>query len=136
MAKKTWKEKLNVKRQPEVIILTYDFAGLKNGTTMLISSPLEINDYVKTIPYGQTKTVDEMKEYLAKKHSAQGVCPVTTAIFLRIVSEAAIEDLNQGKSKAEIAPFWRIVEPNSKIASKLEFGRDAINQLRKEEGIN
>jgi hypothetical protein len=135
MAKKTWKEKLNVAKHPEVKLLTFDFAGLKNGTTMLISTPLEINEYVKTIAYGQYKTVDEMKQFLAKKHNAQGVCPVTTAIFLRIVSEAAIEDLNTGKSKTEVTPFWRIVEPNSKIALKLEFGPDIIKQMRREEGL-
>jgi len=136
VAKKTWKDKLNSKRPPEVKLLTFDFAGLKNGTTMLISSPLEINEHVKNIPYGQSKSVDEMKQFLAKKYDAQGVCPVTTAIFLRVVSEAAIEDLNSGKSKSEVTPFWRIVEPDSKIASKLEFGRDAIKQLRQEEGLS
>lgn len=134
-ARKSWKEKLNSKKQPEVKLLDFDFAGLKKGTTMLISTPLEIQEYIRQIPKGKTKTLVEIRADLAKKHRADGTCPVTTAIFTRIVAESAIEDLNQGLSKDKITPFWRVIEPESKIASKIELGKDMITELRKEENI-
>jgi hypothetical protein len=135
MAKKTWKEKLNSKKQPEVKLLTFNFAGLKEGSKMLVSSPLEIDEYIKQIPKGNFINIDKMKSDLAKKHKADGVCPVTTAIFLRIVAESAIEDLNAGMTKNKVTPFWRIIEPGSKIAEKLEFGSQVITDLRQEEDL-
>jgi hypothetical protein len=47
------------------------------------------------------------------------MCPVSTAIFLRILAEAAWDDLRAGKRVHEITPFWRVIEPGSAIAKKL-----------------
>ena len=69
-------------------------------------------------------------EYLADK-----TCPVTTGIFLRIVSEASFEELKAGNDIEEVTPFWRIVNPKSKLAEKLECGIDFIEKQRELEGI-
>jgi hypothetical protein len=47
------------------------------------------------------------------------MCPVSTAIFLRILAEAAWNYLLAGKGAYEVTPFWRVVEPGSVIARKL-----------------
>ena len=62
-------------------------------------------------------------------------CPVTTGIFLRIVSEASFEELNEGKDIQKVTLFWRIVNPKSKLAEKLECGIDFIEKQREKKEL-
>ncbi len=57
------------------------------------------------------------------------MCPVTTAIYLRIVAEVARTDLAEGKRLDEGVPFWRVVLPGSKVAQKLSCGPDHVAHL-------
>ena len=102
---------------------------------MLIASPSIINDYVKSLPYGKFVEPSTMRENLAKKYKADKTCPVTTGIFLRIVSEASYEEYRSGYDLETIAPFWRIVKLNSKLAGKLACGIDFIAKRQTEENI-
>ena len=61
-------------------------------------------------------------------------CPVITGIFLRIVSEVAYEDFLNGEKN--ITPFWRVVDHESKTASKLACGFNFLKKRRREENIN
>jgi len=131
---KTWKEKFNNGKIPEVKLLQKDFAGLKANTTMLISTPKEIAEYMDKIPSGQIISFVQMREDLAKKHQAEGTCPVTTGIFSRIVAELALEEINQGKKPSEVTPFWRVVDPESKLAQKLPpLVKEFIARMRENE---
>ena len=56
--RKTWQEKFNSGGEPEVKLLTFNFAGLKTGTTMLVSSHKEINQFIRKIPAGKSMTID------------------------------------------------------------------------------
>ena len=76
-----------------------------------------------------------MRKDLAIEYKADKTCPVTTGIFLRIVSEASFEELNAGKDIQKVTPFWRIVNPKSKLAEKLECGIDFIEKQRENERI-
>jgi hypothetical protein len=62
------------------------------------------------------------------------MCPVTTSIFLKVVAEVSLADLASGKQMSEVVPFWRIVEPTSKLASKISCGRDGIEHLLRLDG--
>lgn len=73
--KKTWTQKRDSSRLPEVKILQSDFAGLKRGTSMVISSPTEIDAYIRAIPYGSACTVDTLRNALAERHGADAACP-------------------------------------------------------------
>jgi hypothetical protein len=57
------------------------------------------------------------------------MCPVTASIFLKVVAEVSIRDCEGGKSIDEIAPFWRVVTPDSKIAAKLSCGPDGVEHF-------
>ena len=102
---------------------------------MLIASPPIINDYVKSIPFGKFVEPSAMRDDLAKKYKADKTCPVTTGIFLRIVSEASYEEYQSGDNLETIAPFWRIVKINSKLAGKLTCSIDFIAKQQTEENI-
>ena len=56
-------------------------------------------------------------------------------IFLRIVSESSYEEYQSGDDLETIAPSWRIVKLNSKLAGKLASGVDFIAKRQTEENI-
>ena len=102
---------------------------------MLIASPPIIDGYVKSILYGEFVEPVKMRDDLAKDYQADKTCPVTTGIFLRIVSEASYEEYDNGIDLNAITPFWRMVNPNSKLAGKLACGIDFIAKRQEEESI-
>ena len=67
---------------------------------------------------------------LARVHGADRTCPLTTGIFLRIVAEAAWEELQAGADPGAITPFWRVIAPDSSLARKLACGTDFIAGMR------
>ena len=111
------------------------FADIPEGSKMFIATPQIIDDYVNHIPFGKSTESATMRNDLAIEYQADKTCPVTTGIFLRIVSEASFEELNAGKDIEKVTPFWRIVNPKSKLAEKLECGIDFIKKQRENEGI-
>jgi hypothetical protein len=127
---KTWKQKMAAK-PPHTVVLEKDFAGVPAGAKLLISCPVEVEQYLRThVPPGETREVQQMRRELAQLHGADAACPVSTAIFLRTVAEAAWDDIEAGVPTHEVAPFWRVVDPKSALAKKLRAGRDWIEQQR------
>lgn len=100
---KTWQQKFDNGRNPAVEILDKDWSDMKAGSRMLISSPGEVDAYVRAIPPGSTVTIKQFRDDLAKGHDADGACPLTTGIFLRIVSELNLDRLAAGEK--DVTPF-------------------------------
>lgn len=67
---------------------------------------------------------------LAQQHGADAACPVSTAIFLRTVAEAAWDQIEAGVPVPQVAPFWRVVNPASALAKKLRAGPGWIAEQR------
>ena len=130
---KSWKEKLNIDRSFVVKRLDKNFSDMKVGENMLIATPKIIDDYIKQIPKGININIKTLRNDLALTYNADTTCPVTTGIFLRIVSEAAFEDFLNGEKN--ITPFWRVVDHESKTATKLACGINFIKKRRSEENI-
>jgi hypothetical protein len=124
-----WRKRFKSAKAPHVVMLHADFAGVKAGNTMLISSPGEIANYIARIPHGEERTIERLRNELARKAGANAMCPVTTAIYLRVVAEVALRDLEEGKPLSEVVPFWRVVTPESKVARKLSCGPDHVAHL-------
>lgn len=131
--KKTWIEKRDLAPRPHVTTLNKDFAGTASGAKLLISSPLEIDDFIRSLPKGSFCSPEEMRNQLAKRHKADTTCPLSTGIFLRIVVEAAREDLN-AKSIIEITPFWRVIDAKSKLAKKMGLSDEDLKVYRSMNG--
>ena len=130
---KSWKEKLNIDKSFVVKRLDKNFSDMKVGENMLIATPKIIDDYIKQIPKGININIQTLRNDLALTYNADTTCPVTTGIFLRIVSEAAFEDFLNGEKN--ITPFWRVVDHESKTATKLACGINFIKKRRSEENI-
>ena len=130
---RSWKEKLNIDKSFVVKRLDKNFSDMKVGENMLIATPKIIDDYIKQIPKGININIKTLRNDLALTYNADTTCPVTTGIFLRIVSEAAFEDFLNGEKN--ITPFWRVVDHESKTATKLTCGINFIKKRRSEENI-
>jgi hypothetical protein len=133
--RKTWLEKLNSGSEPHVEKTSKLFCGIPAGSLLLISNSREVQALVKRIPEGRALTQAEVRARLAKRHHADAACPISTGIFLRIVAEAAWEEIAAGKDPSEVTPFWRIVEPGSPLAKKLTCGTAFVERMRRSEGI-
>lgn len=127
---KTAKQQLEQKKEPKIKVLEADFAGMKKGQKMFVATPQIVNDYIRAIPFGETREVLVARNDLAKRNKCDTTCPVSLAIFIRIVAQAAIEEMEAGKSSSEITPFWRLVDPESKVAKKLTIDSDWIAHQR------
>lgn len=125
-----WRKRFDAAKPPKTLVLHTDFSGIKAGTTMYIGSPGTIANYIARIPAGEVRSIERMRNELARKNDAQATCPVTTAIYLKVVAEVALADLVEGKPSAGVVPFWRVIEPDSKIAKKLSCERQIIEHFR------
>lgn len=128
-----WHDRVARAKPPKRVVLNAPFAGLAAGTTMYVGSPGVIADWIARIPSGATRSVARLRNELARANDAQATCPTTTALFLRIVAEAALADLAAGRPAAEVAPFWRVIEPDSAIARRLSCDPTLIADLRERE---
>lgn len=100
---------------------------------MFVATPKIIDDYVNQLPVGQFISMPELRADLAIEHDCDATCPLTTAIFLRLVAEAALEQLDAGAEIEDITPFWRVVAPGDQVSSRLPVNRQWTERRRSEE---
>ena len=126
-------DRLNKAKSPKVVVLEKDFAGIRAGSTMFVATPKIVDECVNKIPAGRFITMPELRADLATEYDCDATCPVSTAIFLRVAAEAALEKLATGAEVRDITPFWRVVAPGDKIGSRLPIDRQWLEQRRAEE---
>ena len=66
----TWSEKIFFKKTPQTKRLYKFVSGMPAGSLMYMSNPQEIDEYIKSIPYGQSLNVQQTREDLAKRNQA------------------------------------------------------------------
>jgi len=133
MPKKTWQEKLEnpPKGLPKVVKGPAKWQKRFGGRKVLIATPLLVDKIVRKIKKGKLITIGQIREKLAKSFKADATCPLTTGIFLRIISEVAEEDLKKGKKQA--SPYWRVVRDNGSLIEKFpQEARLQAKHLKKE----
>jgi hypothetical protein len=135
MAKKTAREKLAVKKDIKKVLMEKAFGGIKPGETMLVANPQMVDAYIRQIPHGEARSLPELRLDLAKTEGCDGTCPMSTSIFVRMVAEAALEDLQDGKTVSEVSPFWRVITSSDKIAKRLSLDAAWIDEQRSLESI-
>lgn len=133
--RKSWEEKLNIHKSPIVKVIDKDFSDIPAGSKMLIATPIIVENYLQKIPKGRHVDVKTIRKDLALEYNADSSCPLTTGIYLRIVSEAAYERYSKGADLDSLTPFWRAISPDSKLAKKLTFGTDFIKEQREKEEV-
>ena len=132
----SWAQKLHDGREPKVVILPKPFGGVQAGSKLFVGTPRLVKQFIEAIPRGERTTVARMRDDLAAEWQADVTCPISTGIFVRIVAEAALEELAQGKPESAITPFWRVVDEQSPLSSKLSCGPDFIRKMRTADEIS
>ncbi len=123
-------EHLNADKQPKMVVLDKDFAGVKKGQMLFVATPKIVADYISKIPFGETRTIERMRREMARRRKCDASCPVSTAIFIRIAAQSAIDEMEAGKSTDQVIPFWRLLTSADKIAKKLSIDPHWIDQQR------
>ena len=132
---KSWQQKYENGKSPQVKVVDKRFADIEPGEKMLISTPKVIDQYIRSIPSGHHTSLKTMRNDLALEQQADKTCPVTTGIFLRIVAEKAHEEWVNGTPLKDITPFWRVIDRSAPITKKLSFDYDFIAEQRSREGL-
>jgi len=128
--RKTWKEKLEKKMEPKIV------DDPKGRGRMLVPTPKLVYSLVKRFPKGKLVTVQTLRDKLAKDFGADFTCPLATGWFIRIVAEYCEEEIRvRGKSLNEVAPYWRILNPDGSLYKKFPGGVELQAKRLQEEGF-
>jgi hypothetical protein len=133
-ARKSWHEKLEkpVAGLPKVVDVPDKWVKTMGGRQVLVPTPMMVDELVRTVPQRKLITVGQIRRQLAEPFRADSTCPMTTGIFLRIISEAAEEDRQAGKNP--ITPYWRVVKDDGSLNPKFPGGVEGHAQKLREEG--
>lgn len=133
---KSWTDKLQSTTPHQIKQMPVTRAGVAKGGAMLLPSVRMIDDFIRAIPRRQQMSVVEMRAELAKRHKADGACPVYTGYHLRTCAEAAFEAYARGTPLAKVTPVWRVLDEKALTLKKLTAkGRAFIGAQRKREGL-
>ena len=69
--RKSWQEKLaDSKDLPKVVEITENMSQRWGTGTVVIPAPMEVNEIMKKVPEGKLITINQIREVVAKRHSA------------------------------------------------------------------
>ena len=128
---KTFK-KFNREFLPKIKKLDFDFADMKKGELMLISTPKDIIKIIKKIPSTKKYNFKDIRLKLAKKSKADNTCPVTFGIFLRLAIDYSLIETKYLKLEYPNFPFWKVeYDKKSNVYKKI---KNFKNLLKKYDG--
>ena len=131
--KKSWRQKLaDGKDLPRVEKISGKMSKRWAEGTVVIPSPLEVDEIMKRVPRGKVITINEIRSLLARKHEATIGCPLTTGIFAWIAAHAAEEEANDGRKR--ITPYWRTLKTGGILNEKYPGGIKAQREKLQSEG--
>ena len=132
--RRSWREKREnpVKGLPKVVDVPDKWVKTMGGRRVLVPTPLMVDELVRTVPKSRLITVGQIRQRLAKLFQADSTCPLTTGIFLRIISEATEEDRQSGKK--HITPYWRVVKDDGGLNPKFPGSVEGQARKLREEG--
>ena len=85
--RKSWREKLHDSKDLPRVVVIDDRMSKRWGTgTCVIPAPIEVDEIMKSVPEGKLVTINQIREFLARKHGASIGCPITTGIFCNIAA--------------------------------------------------
>jgi len=131
-SRKSWQEKLHNQDHSKVIEIPARMSKRFGEGTMLIPKPLDVDALIRKTRKGKLLTVSEIRSRLARDNGADMTCPLTTGIFVRIVAEAAEEELRDGKK--QVTPYWRVIRDDGSLNEKFPGGVAAQARRLKDEG--
>jgi len=131
--RKTWREKLaDDKGLPKVVEITDKMSKRWGTGTVVIPAPREVDEIMGKVPRGKLITINQIREFVARKHGASIGCPITTGIFVNIAARAAEEAAAEGKTNT--TPYWRTLKTGGLLNEKYPGGVEFQAAHLREEG--
>ena len=131
--RKTWQEKLaDDKDFPRVVEITDKMSRRWGTGTVVIPAPREVDEIMGKVPRGKLITINQIREFVARKHGASIGCPITTGIFVNIAARAAEEAAAEGKTNT--TPYWRTLKTGGLLNEKYPGGVEFQAAHLREEG--
>jgi alkylated DNA nucleotide flippase Atl1 len=115
--RKSWREKLEGAHEAKVVAIPPKMQKQLGKGTMLIPKPLDVDALIRKVPRGKLVTLTALREKLARAAGADVTCAMVAGMFVRIVAEAAEEEMRAGKSR--VTPWWRVVRDDGRLFEKL-----------------
>lgn len=131
--KKTWLQKLEEDKTPQIEKLEGEGAKRWGGESMVITSPKIIAEIIKSIPKGKIADMKFIRSCQAQQYNTETACPLTSGIFLRIISEAVEEEKIKGNDLH--IPYWRVVKDDGSLNPKFPGGPELQARYLLEEGF-
>lgn len=128
----SWRQKLERMDHSKIVEIPAAMVKRLGVGTMLIPKPLDVDALIRKTKKGKLVTASEIRSRLARNNKVDVACAVTTGIFIRIVAEAAEEDLRNGKK--QVTPYWRVIRDNGSLIEKFPGGVKAQSRRLKAEG--
>jgi len=132
----SYEERFDRDDAPEIKVAPRDFADIKAGQRMLITTPRQLDAHIKTLRKGTSLSMKELRASLSAATGADIACPVVTGIHLRTVAEVVNTRLNYGDAPSGLTPVWRVIEPSSPVVKRLLGGPDLMMAQRAKEGLS
>jgi hypothetical protein len=136
--KKTAIDHLESGRQPHIVhVIPPGAPGYReaNGGEMVVSSPAEVDEFVRRLKAGEVATLDDLRAAIAARHAVAVACPVSTAIFLNMCARAAEERRAMGVPAETLTPWWRVLKKGGFLNPKFPGGTDLQTELLAAEGV-
>jgi hypothetical protein len=131
--RKSWQEKLADSKDLPKVVKISDKMSKRWGTgTCAIPAPMEVAEIMGKVPRGKLITINEIREFLARRHGATIGCPITTGMFAWVAANAAAEAASEGKKGTP--PYWRTLKTGGIINEKYPGGVESQMKLLKKEG--
>jgi len=131
-SRRKWREKLEKQDHWKIVDIPPSMSKRLGTGRMLIPKPLDVDALIRKTKKGKLVTVSEIRARLARDNDVDTACPLTTGIFIRIASEAAEEDLRNGRK--QVTPYWRVIREDGSLNEKFPGGVKAQSRRLKEEG--
>lgn len=130
-----WQQKLEHPNQrlPKIVRVPAKWRARFGTGTMAIAHPRHVDALIRRVSKGCVVTQTQLRERLARKYKADHTCPLTTGIFVRIISEVAEEARRAGKN--QITPYWRVLRDDGSLNEKFPGGAAAQARRLRQEGF-
>ncbi len=131
--KKTWLQKFEEDKKPQIEKLEGEGAIRWGGETMVITSPKIIATIIQEIPKGYLANMNFIRSSQARQFKTDIACPLTTGIFLRIIAEAFEEQKTISNDLG--IPYWRVIKDDGSLNLKFPGGPDLQAKYLLDEGF-
>ncbi|EJC79625.1 hypothetical protein Rleg4DRAFT_1221 [Rhizobium leguminosarum bv. trifolii WSM2297] len=102
--------------------------GRSGMQSMLIPSQQMVAEQIRLAPAGVFTEGGVLRRRLASQYGADACCPVTVQRHLRAIAEISFGALEKGELVSTVTPYWRVVDPQSLLATRLAGGAGFIGE--------